>query len=159
MLNDEICINKKQIIMSNRIIIRDLEPAAIKALVGLETYLAGTNISPIHQEMIRIRASQINGCAYCIDMHTHDARKAGETERRIYALNAWRETPFFSTEEKAILALTEAVTLITNGVPDDVYNQAVKVLGEHKTAQVIVAAITINAWNRIGISTGMQPAL
>jgi AhpD family alkylhydroperoxidase len=150
---------QKQIIMSSRIVIRDLEPAAMKVMLELEKYLAGTQISPLHQEMIRIRASQINGCAYCIDMHTHDARKAGETERRIYALNAWRETPFFTNEEKAILALTEAVTLIANGVPDDIYNQAIQVLGEQKTAQVIMAAIIINAWNRIGISTGMQPAL
>lgn len=107
-----------------------------------------------------MRASQINGCAYCIDMHTRDARKAGESERRIYALNAWRETPFFTDDEKAILALTEAVTLISEkGVPDNVYNEAVAALGEQKTAQVIMAAAAINAWNRIGISTGMQPAL
>ena len=145
--------------MSKRIVIRDLEPAAIMAMVELEKYLAGTEISPLHQELIRIRVSQINGCAYCIEKHTHDARKKGETERRIYALNAWRETPFFTEEEKVILALTEAVTLINKGVPDEIYRQAVEVIGEHKTAQVIIAAITINAWNRIGISTGMQPAL
>ena len=145
--------------MSNRIIIRDIEPAAMKAMVGLENYLATTAITPIQQEMIRIRASQINGCAYCIDKHTRDASKAGEDERRIYALNAWRETPFFTEEEKAILAITEAVTLITGGVPDAVYQQAVTVLGEQKLAQVIMAATIINAWNRIGISTKMQPAL
>jgi AhpD family alkylhydroperoxidase len=148
-----------QIIMSKRIVVRDLAPAAITAMVELEKYLASTGISPLHQEMIRIRASQINGCAYCIDKHTHDARKAGESERRIYALNAWRETPFFTEEEKAILALTEAVTLINKGVPDEIYQQALQALGEKKTAQVIMAAITINAWNRIGISTGMQPPL
>jgi len=145
--------------MSNRIIIRDLEPAALKGLLALESYLATTGIAPLHQEMIRIRASQINGCAYCVDKHTGDARKAGETERRINALTVWRETPFFSEEERVILALTEAVTLIIKGVPEAVYQQAIKVLGGHKTAQVIMAAITINAWNRIGISTGMQPAL
>jgi AhpD family alkylhydroperoxidase len=136
------------------------DPAAYKAMMALETYLEKTEITPLHQEMIRIRASQLNGCAYCIDMHTTDARKAGETERRIYALNAWRETPFFTEEEKAILALTEAITLISeHGVPDDVYQQAIKLLGEQKTAQVIMAAVTINAWNRIGIGTAMQPAL
>lgn len=146
--------------MSNRINIGKTEPAAYKAMMALESYLEKTELTPIQQEMIRMRASQINGCAYCIDMHTRDARKAGESERRIYALNAWRETPFFTDDEKAILALTEAVTLISEkGVPDNVYNEAVAALGEQKTAQVIMAAAAINAWNRIGISTGMQPAL
>lgn len=145
--------------MSNRINMGKVDPAAYKAMYELEKYWKTTSISELHQEMIRTRASQVNGCAYCIDMHTRDARKAGETERRIYALNAWRETPFFTEEERAILALTEAVTLITKGVPDDVYNQAIKVLGEQFTAQVIMGTAIINAWNRIGISTGMQPAL
>lgn len=145
--------------MSNRINMGKVDPAAYQAMFELEKYWKTTSISQLHQEMIRTRASQINGCAYCIDMHTHDARKAGETERRIYALNAWRETPFFTEEERAILALTEAVTLITRGVPDDVYNHAVNVLGEQMTAQVIMGTAIINAWNRIGISSGMQPAL
>ncbi|SDT52568.1 alkylhydroperoxidase AhpD family core domain-containing protein [Mucilaginibacter mallensis] len=145
--------------MSNRINMGKTDPAAYKAMFELEKYWKTTSISQLHQEMIRTRASQINGCAFCIDMHTSDARKAGETERRIYALNAWRETPFFTEEERAILALTEAVTLITKGVPDEVYQQAVKVLGEQITAQVIMGTAIINAWNRIGISTGMQPAL
>jgi len=136
-----------------------VDPSAYKAMFELEKYWKTTSISQLHQEMIRTRASQINGCAYCIDMHTRDARKAGETERRLYALNAWRETPFFTEEERAILALTEAVTLITKGVPDEIYQQAVKVLGEQITAQVIMGTAIINAWNRIGISTGMQPAL
>jgi AhpD family alkylhydroperoxidase len=143
--------------MSNRINIGKVEPAAYKAIMALEHYLETTGISPLHQEMIRVRASQINGCAFCLDMHTRDARKAGETEQRIYLLNAWRETSFYTEEERAILALTEAVTLITQGVSDEVYDQAVKVLGEQKTAQVIMAATTINAWNRMGISTKLQP--
>ena len=145
--------------MNNRIKINQADPAAYKAMLAMENYVESTGLSTRHKDLIKIRASQINGCAYCIDMHTHDARKAGETERRIYALNAWRETPFFTEEERAILALTEAVTLITKGVPDDVYNEAVKVLGEQFTAQVIMGTAIINAWNRIGISTGMQPAL
>ncbi len=143
--------------MSNRISIKNLEPGAYKAIMALENYLETTSISPLHQEMIRIRASQINGCAYCIDAHTSDARKAGETERRIYALSAWRETPFFTEEERAILAITESVTLIPNGLPDDIYEQTARVLGPNYLAQVIMAAITINCWNRIGISTRMQP--
>jgi AhpD family alkylhydroperoxidase len=145
--------------MSNRINMGKADPAAYKAMFELGKYWKTTSISQLHQEMIRTRASQINGCAYCIDMHTSDARKAGETERRIYALNAWRETPFFTEEERAILALTEAVTLITKGLPDDVYEKAVNVLGEQMTAQVIMGTAIINAWNRIGISTKMQPAL
>jgi len=145
--------------MSNRIIMGDTAPDAYKAMLGLEKYLTTTSIQPLHQEMIRIRASQINGCAYCVDKHTTDARKRGETERRINALTVWRETPFFTEEEKAILTLTEAVTLITHGVPDELYQQAAKTLGEKLTAEVIMAAITINAWNRIGITTGMLPTL
>ena len=144
--------------MSYRINIGKIEPAAYKAMMALEHYLETTGISPLHQEMIRVRASQINGCAYCINMHTRDARKIGETEQRIYLLNAWHETTLYTEEERAILALVEEVTLIANGgVSDEVYGQAVKVLGEQKTAQVIMAALIINAWNRIGISTRMQP--
>jgi len=144
--------------MSNRINLGKIEPAAYKAMMALEHYLGTTGLSHLQQEMIRIRASQINGCAYCINMHTRDARKAGETEQRIYLLNAWRETTLYTEEERAILSLVEEVTLIANhGVSDEVYGQAVKVLGEQKTAQVIMAALIINAWNRIGISTQMQP--
>lgn len=144
--------------MSNRINMGKVEPAAYKAMMALEHYLETTSISPLHQEMIRVRASQINHCAYCINMHTRDARKAGETEQRIYLLNAWRETSLYTEEERVILALVEEVTLIANsGVSDEVYEQAIKVLGEQKTAQVIMAATVINAWNRIGISTQMQP--
>jgi len=146
--------------MSNRINIPKTDPAVYKAMYELEKYWETTSLTQLQKEMIRIRASQINGCAFCIDMHTRDARKAGETERRIYALNAWRETPFLTEEERAILALTEAVTLIAKaGVPSDVYEQAIKVLGEQKTLQVIMGASIINVWNRLGISTELQPAL
>jgi AhpD family alkylhydroperoxidase len=146
--------------MSNRIRIGKVDPAAYKAMGAMEDYLKGTELTSIQHEMIRIRASQINGCAYCVDAHTKDARSHGETERRIYGLSVWRETPFFNAEERAILAITEAVTLINiAGIPEDVYQEAIEVLGEVKTAQTIMAAITINAWNRIGIGTGMQPAL
>lgn len=92
-------------------------------------------------------------------MHSKDARKLGETEQRLYTLSAWRETPFFTEEEQAILALTEEVTLIHQQVSDATYDKAMSVLGEKRTADVIVAAIIINAWNRIGVSTHMQPAL
>ncbi|WP_110055413.1 carboxymuconolactone decarboxylase family protein [Chitinophaga sp. S165] len=134
------------------------EPEGYKTLLAMEKYLSVTMIAPLHKELIKIRASQINGCAYCIDLHTKDARKMGETEQRIYALNAWRDTPFFSREERAILALTEEVTLISYHVSDATYSEAIEVLGEQLTAQVMLAAVAINSWNRIGIATGLMPA-
>src|ERR1700749_590960 len=119
--------------MSSRINVLKAEPADYKAMMGLETYVESTSINPLHYELIKIRASQINGCAFCLDMHTRDARKGGETEQRIYLLNAWRETSFFTAEERAIFELTEAVTLITKGVSNAVYENAVKVLGDKMT--------------------------
>ncbi|HMG06953.1 MAG TPA: carboxymuconolactone decarboxylase family protein [Mucilaginibacter sp.] len=145
--------------MKARIIIPKLEPEGYKAMLGFDHYLNNTGLTKTHKELIKIRASQINGCAYCIDLHTKDARKAGETEQRIYALNAWRESPFFTEQERAILALTEEVTLIQNHVSDKTYEEAARLLDEHYLAQVIMAAIAINAWNRIGIATGLQPSL
>lgn len=144
--------------MKTRIHIDKVEPAGYKAILGLEKFIESTPLTKTHKDLIKIRASQINGCAFCIDMHTKDARKAGETEQRIYALNAWRDTPFFSEEERAVLALTEEVTLISNHVSDATYEQAAKVFDETYMAQVILAIITINAWNRIGITTNLIPA-
>jgi AhpD family alkylhydroperoxidase len=144
--------------MDTRIKIDKVEPAGYKAILGLENFIESTPLTKKHKDLIKIRASQINGCAFCIDMHTKDARKAGETEQRIYALNAWRDTLFFTEEERAILALTEEVTLISNHVSDETYAQAAKVLDETYLAQVILAIITINAWNRIGITTQLLPA-
>lgn len=144
--------------MKTRINIEKTEPAGYKAILGLEKYIESTPLTRKHKDLIKIRASQMNGCAFCIDMHTKDARKAGETEQRIYALSAWRDTLFFSEDERAILGLTEEVTLISNHVKDETYEQAAKVLGETYLAQVILAIITINAWNRIGIATKLIPA-
>jgi AhpD family alkylhydroperoxidase len=136
------------------------QPDTYKAMSALEAYVNSTEITPIHKELIKLRASQINGCAYCLDMHSKDARKLGETEQRIYTLSAWRETPFFDEKEQAILALTEEVTLINKGgVSDDTYNKAVEVLGDKYVGQVIMAIITINAWNRVAISSHFQPPL
>ena len=143
--------------MKTRIKIDEIEPAGYKAVLGLEKFIESTPLTKKHKDLIKIRSSQINGCAFCIDMHTKDARKAGETEQRIYALNAWRDTTFFSKEERAILALTEEVTLISNHVTDETYEQAAKVLEETYLAQVILAIITINVWNRIGITTKLMP--
>ncbi|MFI9586643.1 carboxymuconolactone decarboxylase family protein [Streptomyces sp. NPDC052236] len=115
-------------------------------------------IEPELLELIRIRASQLNGCAFCLDMHTKDARAQGETEQRVYALNAWRETPFFTERERAALALTEAVTLVHDGqVPDAVYREAAEVFDEAQLAALIWAATVINAYNRIAIATRMAP--
>ena len=143
--------------MQTRINIEKVEPAGYKAVLGLEKFIESTPLTKKHKDLIKIRSSQINGCAFCIDMHTKEARKAGETEQRIYALNAWHDTPFFSEEEQAILALTEQVTLINNHVSDETYNQAAKLLGDTYLAQVIMAIITINVWNRIGITTKLIP--
>jgi len=143
--------------MKTRIKIDEIEPAGYRAVLGLEKFIESTPLTKKHKDLIKIRSSQINGCAFCIDMHTKDARKAGETEQRIYALNAWRDTKFFSEEERAILALTEEVTLISNHVTDETYEQAAKVLEETYLAQVILAIITINVWNRIGITTKLMP--
>src|ERR1700733_3497433 len=139
--------------MSTRIKIDKTEPAGYSAILGLEKFIESTSLTKTHKNLIKIRASQINGCAFCIDMHTKEARRAGETEQRMYALNAWRDTPFFSEEEQAILALTEEVTLINNHVKDETYERAASLLDEKYLAQVILAIITINAWNRIGITT------
>lgn len=130
-------------------------PELYKAMFALEKGLAASDLSKTHRELIKIRASQINGCAFCINMHSRDARKNGETEQRIYLLNAWRETDLYTPEERVILALTEEVTLIQQHVSHKTYRDAVELLGESYTAQVIMATVTINAWNRIAISTEM----
>jgi len=143
--------------MSDRIKINQAEPAAYKAMLAFDSYVEHSSLTTKHKDLIKIRASQINGCAYCIDMHTRDARNAGETEQRIYALNAWRDTPFFDEQERALLALTEEVTLINNKVSDETYGNAAALFDHAYLAQIIMAIIIINAWNRIGISTGMEP--
>ncbi|CAH1056406.1 carboxymuconolactone decarboxylase family protein [Paenibacillus pseudetheri] len=133
-------------------------PAAYKAMMGLESFVQSTGMEKSLLELIKIRASQINGCAFCIDMHTKDARKAGVSEQRIYMLNAWREAPFYSDEERAVLALTESVTLVTQGhVPDDIYSEAERHFDTKRLGEIIMAIVTINAWNRIAITTRMMP--
>src|SRR5690606_141115 len=138
--------------MKKRLDIIATQPEAYKAMSALENYLKASQLSPIHKELIKIRASQINGCAFCINMHTLDARKAGETEQRIYLLNAWKETDLFTEEEKAILALTEEVTLIQNHVSDETYAKAADLFEESYLAQIIMAIVTINSWNRLAIT-------
>lgn len=144
--------------MSKRINLKR-ETAAYKAMLDFDSYLESTQIAPIHLELIKIRASQINGCAFCVDMHTKDARKIGETEQRIYGISVWRDTPFFDEKERAILALTEEVTLIHKRVSDETYNQAIQVLGDSYFSQVLMAIIIINGWNRVGVTTELMPRL
>jgi AhpD family alkylhydroperoxidase len=146
--------------MDQRLKMGRVQPEAYKAMDALDQYLKTTSIDPLHKELIKIRASQINGCSYCIHKHSKDARNLGETEQRLYLLSLWHEAGAFTEEEQAILVLTEEVTLISeHGISDEVYDKAIEILGEEKTAQVIMAAITINAWNRIGVGLRMKPVL
>ncbi len=142
--------------LRQRMDLAKLEPKAYQAMFALEAYLTQSQLTTTHKELLKIRASQINGCAFCLQLHTKDARKAGETEERIYALNAWRESPYFTEEERAILALTEEITLLPEyHVSDDVYEQAARLFDVHYLAQLIMAIATINAWNRIAVATRM----
>lgn len=134
-------------------------PDGYKAMSGLEVY-ARRSIEPVLLELIKIRASQINGCAFCLDMHTKDARAKGETEQRIYTLGAWRETPFFTDRERAALALTEAITLISeNHVPDAIYEEAKKHFNEKELVDLVFAIVTINGWNRLAITFHSVPGI
>ncbi|HMG84005.1 MAG TPA: carboxymuconolactone decarboxylase family protein [Ferruginibacter sp.] len=142
--------------MQQRLSIKDLEPESYKALLGLEKYFATTGIDKLLKELIKIRASQINGCAYCIQSHSTDARKYGETEQRIYALSAWWESPLFTEEEKAALAMTDEVTRIAEkGLSEPTFQNAKKYYSDNLIAQIIMLIGTINVWNRIAITTHM----
>ena len=140
--------------MEKRIQIDATEPLAYKAMFGLEEYLQQSQLDKIHYELIKIRASQINGCAFCLNMHTKDALKLGEDPKRLFLLDAWWETELFSEEEQVILKTTEEITLVhKNGLSTQTYEKAIKLFDEHYLSQIIMAIITINAWNRIAIST------
>jgi AhpD family alkylhydroperoxidase len=130
-------------------------PAPYAAMIALGD---AVELDPQLNDLISLRASIVNGCAYCIDMHTKDARKRGETEQRLYAVAAWREAPFFDERERAALALTDAITLISAGhVPRGVWDEAAARFGEDELAQLLWAIVAINAWNRIAIATRMEP--
>ena len=144
--------------MEKRVNISETETQAFKAMLALEGYLGSSQLSKIEKELIKIRASQINGCAFCIDMHTKDALKYGETNQRIFLLNAWRETDLFTEKEKVILSMTEEITLIHNqGLSDTSYQKAILFFDKNQIAQIIMAIVTINAWNRIAVSTQLEP--
>jgi len=142
-----------------RVNINAVDPEAYKAMDGLDNYVDNLPIDPIQKEFIKIRASQINGCAYCVNQHSKDARKTGASEQRVFLVSAWREAGnIFSDEERLVLKMTEEVTLIhQNGLSEETYDRAIATFGEPKTAQIIMAIIAINAWNRIGVATEMKP--
>lgn len=143
--------------MQERINIGILEPNAYKAIFGLENYIADTGLPASLIHLIKLRASQINHCAYCIDMHTSAALKDGETNQRLFAISAWKESPLFSEKEKALFAMTDEITLIANkGLSDNTFNKAKKYFSDNTIAQVIVLIGTINIWNRIAVSTHMS---
>ncbi|WP_350301498.1 carboxymuconolactone decarboxylase family protein [Peribacillus frigoritolerans] len=144
--------------MEQRINYMKTNREVVKLMMGLEEYKKTTEIDSTLIELIKIRASQINGCAYCLDMHTKDARAMGETEQRIYCLSAWRETPFYSDSERAALELTEAVTAISaNGVPDELYERVRLHFDEKQYIDLVTIIITINGWNRLAISAQNIP--
>ncbi|MCZ4279636.1 carboxymuconolactone decarboxylase family protein [Kiloniella laminariae] len=140
-----------------RIDIAKVQPAAYDAMFGLEKYLETSDLEPILIELVKIRASQINGCAYCIQMHTKAALGKGEAVERIFALSAWKESPMFSDQERAVLALTEEMTHISRqGVTDRVYAQVQEHFNEEQIGQIIMLVTTINAWNRIALAIQIQ---
>jgi AhpD family alkylhydroperoxidase len=139
--------------MRQRVNLMRYGSTVFKPMSGLSIYLAKCSIERPLLDLIFCRVSQINGCAYCIDMHAKDLRNEGESEQRLYLLNAWREAPFYSDRERAALAWAEAVTRITNGdVPDDVYNEAITQFDEAELVDLTLAVNTINSWNRFNIA-------
>ena len=145
--------------MQPRLKAQNISPQAFQAMLGLETYIRkSSKLEPSLLELVRMRASQINGCAFCLDMHSKDARAAGETEQRLYTLDAWHETPFFTDRERAALAWTEAVTLVAEGhVPDEVFEEARKHFSDEELINLTLAVVTINGWNRLSIAFRAVP--
>jgi AhpD family alkylhydroperoxidase len=142
-----------------RLTIGAVAPGAYKAVLGLENYSREHN-DPVLYELIKLRASMINGCAFCVDMHSRDALAAGEDSRRLFGVAAWHDAPFYTERERAALALTDAVTRLgDDGVPDDVWNAAAKHFTEEELGNLLMAISTINVWNRLSISTRSEPPL
>ena len=144
--------------MGQRINYGKQAPEGIRAVGGLETYLRSSGLKPSLLDLVKTRASQLNGCAYCLDMHTKDARARGETEQRLYALPAWHATPFYTGQERAALAWTDAVTLISHGpVPDTIYEEARRHFSEKELVDLTLALVAINGWNRLSIAFRTVP--
>jgi AhpD family alkylhydroperoxidase len=144
--------------MQQRLDAMKISPAAYKALAGLQAYVDQSSLEKSLIELVKIRASQINGCAFCLVMHTNDARKHGESDDRMHLLNAWHEAPVFNDRERAALAWTEAVTLVSEtNVPDEVYEEARRHFSEKEMVDLTMAVVTINSWNRASIAFRAQP--
>lgn len=144
--------------MTSRIDVAQVAPGARAAMLGLEKYVRECGLEKPLLELVRLRASQMNECAFCIDMHTKDARAGGETEQRLYALNAWRETPFYTDRERAALEWTEAVTAVGEShVPDAVYDRVRLTFSEAELVNLTMAVVAINGWNRLAISFRIVP--
>jgi AhpD family alkylhydroperoxidase len=144
--------------MKPRIDFHSVDPDAVRAMRALQAFVDSSGLDPSLLELVKVRASQINECAYCIDMHTKDARARGETEQRLYALAAWAETPFFDDRERAALAWTDAVTRLGEGhVPDAVFVQARGSFSEAELVQLTLAVVAINGWNRICVAFRAVP--
>jgi AhpD family alkylhydroperoxidase len=140
--------------MRDRVNIEEALPGVWKTMYALAGAVSKTNLTPIQISLIKVRASQINSCAFCINMHTKEALKNGETQQRLFLLSAWRETQLFTAEEMSILAITEEVTLIhRNGVSEKTYKEATAFFSEETISQIIMNVVMINAWNRISVST------
>lgn len=144
--------------MQPRINIASINPGALNAMLGLGNYLQQSGLDMKLLDLINLRVSQINGCAYCIDMHWKDLRAAGETEQRLYGLDAWRESPYYTERERAALAWAEAVTNITDGrVPDDVFEEAHRHFKDAELANLTLGVVAINGWNRLNIAYRTTP--
>jgi AhpD family alkylhydroperoxidase len=144
--------------MQSRLDAQKASPAAYHAMLSLEMFVRKSKLESSLIELVKMRASQINGCAYCLDMHSKDARAKGETEQRLYALNAWRETPFFTDRERAALAWTEGVTLVAQEhVPDALYEAVRQKFSEEELVNLTMAVVAINAWNRLAIAFRSVP--
>ncbi|RJL20390.1 carboxymuconolactone decarboxylase family protein [Bailinhaonella thermotolerans] len=146
--------------MQARMDVQKAAPEGYQALIALETYIARSGVPHSTLELVRLRASQINGCGFCVDMHSRDAKRAGETDERLWAVAAWRESPYFTDEERAALALTEAATRLADnphGVPDEVWDEAADHYDEEALAAIVMTITAINAWNRINV-TVRRPA-
>jgi AhpD family alkylhydroperoxidase len=144
--------------MAQRLSVNDIDPTAYQAVLAMERYVRNSGLDKPLYELIKIRASQLNGCAFCLDMHHRDARAGGEDQRRLDVLSAWREAPdLYTAREHAALAMTEAVTLIgENGVSDEVWSEATRHFGDAGMVQLLMAVATINVWNRLAVSTHQQ---
>ena len=141
-----------------RLVYQKASPEAMQAMLQLERVVRTSGLDPALLHLVKIRASQMNGCAYCIDMHTKDARAGGESEQRIYGLSAWQEAPYYTDRERAALAWTEALTNIQDGhAPDDVYEATAGRFNEHELANLTLAIATINTWNRLVIAFRVVP--